>query len=237
MSASSLSNYVDIDRLIDGIKLAPQKQGELQMHLKTISNSLLALKAVGSIVDEVRTIELLLESISKKLAADGLAHTRLRHAQSLQRDSSARRSNISPVKQFEEGSRIVYANFSIKEMMSLPQQPQQMETPIKRYHERQESEEMDKLNNEILVLEKMLQAKGVASNAKPNPTPTHTQSLHPFMRTEQTSSSGKGKPANKENSTAKKYSLLEKTQEINLARPRPMAYDRNKLLRAEHNYR
>jgi hypothetical protein len=42
---------------------------ELQMHLKIISNSLLALNTV----DEVRTIELLLESISKKLAADGFS--------------------------------------------------------------------------------------------------------------------------------------------------------------------
>jgi hypothetical protein len=124
MSASSLTNFVDIDRIIDDIKLAPQRQTHLQHHLSAINSSIAVLRDVPGIVDEVRTIELLLESITKKLSGEGLAQTRMRHVQSVQRDSSVRRSALSPVKQFEDGSRIVYANFSLKDMT--------LETPIKR---------------------------------------------------------------------------------------------------------
>lgn len=116
MSSSSLSNFVDIDRLIDDIKLAPQRQPQVQQHLAIISSSLAVLREVPAVVDEVRTIELLLESIAKKLTTDGLALTRVRHTQSVHRDSSSRRTALSPVKQFDEGSRIVYANFSLKDM-------------------------------------------------------------------------------------------------------------------------
>lgn len=56
MSTSSLSNYVDIDRLIDDIKIAPQNGPQLQPHLANITASLAHLKAFTSISDEVRTI-------------------------------------------------------------------------------------------------------------------------------------------------------------------------------------
>lgn len=221
MSASTLKNYVDIDRLIDNIKLTPQKTNA-QQHLSDINTSLASLKEIPIIFDEVRTIELLLESISKKLNAEELANTRLKHTQSLQRDSSIRRSNVSPVRQFDAGSRIVYANYSIKDMVG-----GQMETPIKRYNdsEREESE-MDKLNSEIMALEQLLKAKTMASEAKPLQTPPqpHTNPKH-------------NKLINKENTPApKKYSLLEKTQEISLVRPRATPHERSRP-RGEHNYR
>jgi hypothetical protein len=56
MSASSLKNYVDIDRLIDDIKIVPQKTTQISEHIKMIIASLSVLKDVPSVVDEVRTI-------------------------------------------------------------------------------------------------------------------------------------------------------------------------------------
>lgn len=45
-------------------------------------NSLKVLKNIGHIVDEVKTIELLIDSISKKLASNALSNTRTRYNQS-----------------------------------------------------------------------------------------------------------------------------------------------------------
>ena len=121
MSASSLKNYVDIDRLIDDIKITPQKGNQIGENIKLIINSLSVLREIPSVVDEVRTIELLLDSITKKLASEALSNTRMKHTQSIYRESAAKNSNISPVKQFDDNSRIVYTNFSLKEI-SLPNQ-------------------------------------------------------------------------------------------------------------------
>lgn len=66
MSASSLTHLVDIDRLIDDIKITPQHHPHmtpsalLQQHIVIITHSLNALKEVPGIVHELRTIELLL---------------------------------------------------------------------------------------------------------------------------------------------------------------------------------
>jgi hypothetical protein len=66
MSASSLTHLVDIDRLIDDIKITPQHppllppNALLQQHIAIITHTLNALKEVPGIVHEIRTIELLL---------------------------------------------------------------------------------------------------------------------------------------------------------------------------------
>lgn len=89
MSASSLTHLVDIDRLIDDIKITPHNhsisnhQPLLAQHIAIITHSLTVLRQVPGIVHELRTIELLLESIGKKVAAEGLAMTRVRHVESV----------------------------------------------------------------------------------------------------------------------------------------------------------
>lgn len=64
-----------------------------------------------------------------------MKETRLKQSaknnQSNHRESQTKLNTISPVKQFDEGSRIVYTNFSLKDMNNL-QINTDLQTPIKR---------------------------------------------------------------------------------------------------------
>lgn len=70
MSSSSVKQYVNIDQLIEDIKIVPQNDNNIQEQINIINKSLTVLKQYTSINDEIRTIELLIESMSKKLACD-----------------------------------------------------------------------------------------------------------------------------------------------------------------------
>jgi len=76
VSTSSLKDYINIDKLIGDIKLTPNKDCNIEENIKIMFKSINILKEVPSIRDEVRTIELLLESIDKKLISTNLSNTR-----------------------------------------------------------------------------------------------------------------------------------------------------------------
>lgn len=83
MSAASLSEYVDIDKLIGDIKISPM-QNNLLPHIVTIKKELNNLKHYKPIADEVATIELLLQSINNKLTSENkLRPSSLRHRASM----------------------------------------------------------------------------------------------------------------------------------------------------------
>jgi hypothetical protein len=129
-----LKGIIDIDKLIEDIKITPAKNTAHEEQIKIIFAALDRLKSSPFIQDEIRTIELLMESINKKIVSNGLSNTRSRH-QSQNKDiqSSVKRNNdVSPIKQFEDAtSRIFYANFSLKDLESSTKEPLRESSPMK----------------------------------------------------------------------------------------------------------
>jgi hypothetical protein len=64
--------------------------------------------------------------------------------------------HVSPIRQFEDiSSNIVYSNFSIKNI-PISQTPSAPQTPPKPSKEDEENREMERLNNELQMLETIL---------------------------------------------------------------------------------
>ena len=169
MSQSNLKNYVDIDKLIGEIKIAPRQHQQQAQSIQMIWNGIQGLKKYMKVVDEVRTIQLLIESIQKKLLPTESVRPHSVHESASQKQSNFKQDNLpttSPIKQLEDlNSRIVYTNFSLKEASGHKKSTneQNPQTPIKNFNTfgDHQSDEVTKLNSEILVLERMLKMKGV----------------------------------------------------------------------------
>ena len=101
------------------------------MHLNNIRKELSELKKDSRIIDEVRTIELLLESIQKKVTSvDGSRHKECFESTAKKSVQSRQEAvpSTSPIKQLDDlNSRIVYTNFSLKEASSQKQSIYQSE--------------------------------------------------------------------------------------------------------------